>query len=182
MAQEKEVQSSYSLTEVRESPEGKAELDYANIIQPGFLLPHFVLPDAFGKEFVLKQHIGQHNIILTFLHRLDCPCTRPLLSQLKQHYPEILAHNGILAAVSIDHPRLLVPAIREMRIEFPLLYDAQQTAIRLYTVRDRDSVRKEPHPAIFLADTLGVIRHKDISLGHAEQLSIPSLLNALKEV
>jgi peroxiredoxin len=104
------------------------------------------------------------------------------LSQLKQHYHEILAHNGILAAIIIDHPRRLVPAIRQMQIEFPLLYDAQQTALRLYTVIDRDSVRIEPHPAIFLADTLGVIRHKDISLSHTDQLSFVSFLKALKEI
>ena len=182
MAQEKEIQSSYYLTEVKTDPLGKGGVDYANIIQLGFLLPHITLPDAFGKEFTLKQQIGRHNLILAFLHRLDCSCTRPFLEKLKQHLGEIQAHDGQLVAVSIDHPRILVNLIRQMQIEFPVLYDAERTAIRLYTVIDRDSVRQEPHPAFFLADTLGVIRHKDISLEHADRLSIPALLNTLKEI
>jgi peroxiredoxin len=182
MAQENEIQSSYYLTEVKSDPLGKGGVDYANIIQLGFMLPHFTLPDAFGKEFSLKQQIGRHNLILTFLHRLDCSCSRPFLEKLKQHLGEIQAHNGQLVAISIDHPRILVNLIRQMQIEFPILYDAERTAIRLYTVIDRDSVRQEPHPAIFMADTLGVIRHKDISLGHADKLSIPALLDNLKEI
>ena len=182
MAQEKEIQSSYYLTEVKSDPLGKGEVDYANIIQLGFLFPHFTLPDAFGKEFSLKQQLGRHNLILTFLHRIDCSCTKPFLENLKQHLGEIQAHNGQLVAISIDHPRILVNLIRQMQLEFPILYDAEQMAIRLYTVIDRDSVRQEPHPANFLADTLGVIRHKDISLGHADKLAISALLENLKEI
>ncbi len=182
MAQEKETQSSYFLTEVKPDPLGKGGVDYANIIQLGFMLPHFTLPDAFGKELLLEQLIGRHNLILTFLHRIDCSCTKPFLEKSKQHLGEIQAHNGQLVAISIDHPRILVNCIREMQIEFPILYDAEQMAVRLYTVIDRDSVRQEPHPAIFLADTLGVIRHKDISLGHADKLSISALLDNLKEI
>src|SRR3990172_2576690 len=121
MAQEKEIQSSYFLTEVKEERSGQGEVDYANIIQLGFLLPHFILPDAFGKEFVLKQLIGRYNLILTFLHRLDCACTKPFLAKLKQNHGEIQAHNGKLIAVSIDHPRILVNLIRQMQIEFPIL-------------------------------------------------------------
>lgn len=182
MSQEKEVQSSYFLTEVREDPAGKGGVDYANIIQLGFLLPHFVLPDAFGKDFVLKQQIGQHNIILTFLHRADCSCTQPFLKSLQKSLPEIQAHNGLLAAVSIDHPKILTNLIRELQIEYPILYDPDQTAIRLYTVIDRDSVRQEPHPAFFSADLEGVIRHKEISLAHADALSLPALLERLREI
>src|SRR4030067_1791617 len=145
MAQEKEIQSSYYLTEVKTDPLGKGGVDYANIIQLGFLLPHIPLPDAVGKEFTLKQQIGRHNLILPFRHRLDCSCTRPFLEKLKQHLGEIQAHDGQLVAVSIDHPRILVNLIRQMQIEFPVLYDAERTAIRLYTVIDRDSVRQEPN-------------------------------------
>jgi len=182
MAQEKEIQSSYFLTEVKRDPKGKGEVDYVNIIQLGFLLPHFTLSDAFGKEFSLKRQMGTHNLILTFLHRRDCFCTGPFLKTLQAYHPEIQAHNGQLIAVSIDHPRLLVNAIRELQLEFPVLHDPQQTAIRLYTVFDRDSARQEPHPSFFLADSEGVIRHKEVSLAHADKLSVPVLLQQLKDL
>src|SRR3989304_4585353 len=100
MAQEKEIQSSYFLTEVKADPLGRGEVDYVNIIQPGFLLPHFTIPDAFGKEFSLKKQIGKHHIILAFLHRVDCPCTRPLLETLQQELGEIQARHGLLIAVT----------------------------------------------------------------------------------
>jgi peroxiredoxin len=182
MAQEKEIQSSYFLTEVKQDPQGKGEVDYVNIIQLGFLLPHFTLWDAFGKEYSLKKQIGTHNLIIAFLHHLDCACTGPFLKTLKEHLPMIQAHHGHLITISIDHPRLLAKAVRELQLEFPVLHDSQQTAIRLYAVLDRDAVRQEPHPALFLADTEGVIRHKEISLAHADKLSFPVLLQQLKDL
>lgn len=182
MAQEKEIQSSYFLTEVKEDPFGKGKVDYANIIQLGFLLPHFTLSDAFGKEFRLKEQIGKHHLILTFLHRTDCFCTKPFLKTLQKHYDQIRAHGGSLIAVSMDHPKILSSLIREMQLEFPILCDPDHSAIRLYTVFDRDSTRKEPHPAFFLADGEGVIRHKEVSLGHADKLSLPAVLERLKEI
>src|SRR3989304_1631153 len=182
MAQEKEIQSSYFLTEVKADPLGRGGEDYVNMVQPGFIKKHFTIPDAFGKEFSLKKQIGKHHIILAFLHRVDCPCTRPLLETLQQELGEIQARHGLLIAVTVDYPRILTKLIREMHLEFPLLFDAQQTAIRLYTVFHRSSVRQEPHPALFLADREGVIRHKEVSLEHADKLSLGVLLERLKEI
>lgn len=180
MAQEKEIQSSYFLTDVKEELLGKGEVDYVNVLQLGFLLPHFTLSDFAGREFSLKDQIGKHHIILAFLHRADCSCTKPFLEALQKNLTEIKVHNGLLVGIGVDHPIILSGLVKSLGLEFPLLYDPEQTAIRLYTVFDRHSVRKEPHPALFLADTEGVIRHKEVSLSHADELSPVPLLSQLK--
>jgi peroxiredoxin len=182
MAQEKEVQSSYHLTEVKTDPLGQGRVDYLNIIQPGFLLPHFTLPDGFGKDFVLKQYIGRHHIIIAFVQRADHPGTRPFLKLLQEKLPEIQSHNGLLTAISVDHPKIVAGLVQELRLEFPLLTDVNQTAVRLYAVIDRRSVRQEPHPALFLADLQGVIRYKQVGLEGTNQLSFSPLLLRLREI
>ncbi|MCI0532035.1 MAG: peroxiredoxin family protein, partial [candidate division Zixibacteria bacterium] len=95
---------------------------------------------------------------------------------------EMKSYNATVAAVSVEHPRLISDFASRLKLEFPVLSDRDQDVIRLYTVFDRDLARGQPHPAIYLADLQGVIRQKQISLQHADKLSFPSLLERLKEI
>lgn len=182
MEQEKEVQSSYHLTEVNPPETGQGPVDYVNIIQEGFLLPHFSLSDSSGNKFVLKDLIGTKNIILVFLHRSDCFCTAFFLEELQANLAEMKSYNAVAAAVSVEHPKLISKFASRLKLEFPVLCDRDQTAVRLYAVFDRDPVRGEAHPAIYLADLQGVIKQKQVSLQHADKLSLPALLERLKEI
>ncbi|MCI0531426.1 MAG: redoxin domain-containing protein, partial [candidate division Zixibacteria bacterium] len=107
MEQEKEVQSSYHLTEINPPETGQGPVDYVNIIQEGFLLPHFSLLDSSGNRFVLKDLIGKKNIVFVFLHRFDCFCTAFFLEELQANLAEMKSYNATVAAVSVEHPRLI---------------------------------------------------------------------------
>jgi len=115
--------------------------------------PHFVLPDAGGKAFDLKQQNGKV-VLLSFWASYCKPCIAemPLLDNLWVTYSD----SGLMVVgISIDtkHSQAKAKEItRQQKVNYPMLYDAGQKAMELYRVGGV--------PAFFLIDKRGNIRFR----------------------
>jgi peroxiredoxin len=114
--------------------------------------PQFILPDASGKAFDLKQQNGKV-VLLSFWASYCKPCIAemPLLENLWGTYRD----SGLMVAgISIDtkHSQAKAREIaRQQKVNYPVLYDAGQKAMELYRVGGV--------PASFLMDKRGNIRY-----------------------
>jgi peroxiredoxin len=87
-------------------------------------------------------------------------------------------------ALSIDEPVLSRALADELGLAFPLLCDPTSAVVDLYGVRNRLLGVKSgiPHPAVFLIDAGGIIRHGEVRHNYRRRVSPSRIFRWLDEL
>jgi peroxiredoxin/mono/diheme cytochrome c family protein len=120
----------------------------------GRRIPHFVLPDAAGKQVGLSDFKENQFLIVAFLGT-KCPVGNayiPVLLDLQKQYREkkvqiigINANPGETAETIAKH-------VKDFSIAFPILIDAEQSVLQLFGAKRT--------PEVFVLDDRGTIRYR----------------------
>ena len=117
----------------------------------------FILPNKEKTEHLLfKEHIGGKTVILNFFASYCLPCKEeiPEIQKLAANYKDVK-----LIFINIDEEKdfaKVEEVIREWNIEYPVLLDPYQVAIKQY------AKSKLAVPATFILDNKGKIRFEAI--------------------
>lgn len=159
----------------------EGRMDDVDRIRIGFMLPIFTLKDSGGQEVNIADFWGKKNIVLFFMDDYLCKECGKFLSELQSKLKEITAPEAVVLAISIDHPRLLNKLKQKLNLEFPLLYDQDSVATKLYGLSNSSSPKGAPHPTVFAADKERVISYKKVNLNHRFGFSVEEIIESLKK-
>ena len=151
---------------------------------PGQLAPDFTLPDLNGQPFTLSAFRGDGSTVLVFYRGHWCPFCRKQLARLQANLAGFRQRGARLAALSIDEPVLSRALADELGLEFPLLCDTASAVIDLYGVRNRLLGVKSgiPHPAVFVIDAGGTVRHSEVRHNYRRRVSPSRIFRWLDEL
>lgn len=94
--------------------------------------PSFRLKSSRGEPVALADYRGRRNLVLLFLHRLDCPGCHAALQNLAKHRLEYQEHEAqVLVVVPTPMAELTVVETTEAH-PFPLLADQEGVTRRAY--------------------------------------------------
>ncbi|OGC75894.1 MAG: hypothetical protein A2145_07185 [candidate division Zixibacteria bacterium RBG_16_40_9] len=157
-------------------------MDDVDRIRIGFMLPNFTLKDSNGKEVKLGEFWGKKNTVLFFLDDYLCKECHSFLSELQNKLAALAALDAVVLAISIDHPRFISKLKQKLHLEFPLLYDQNSVATKLYGLLNTSSPKGAPHPTVFVADKERVIRYKKVNMDHKNNLAVEEIIESLKKL
>jgi peroxiredoxin len=126
----------------------------AKMIQPGFKVPSFTLPDINGKEVSLSDQRGK--VVLVNVWATWCPPCRREMPSMQRLYEKFKGKNFEILAVSIDSEgrEAVEPFMRKMNLTFPALLDPGETIRSLYGITGV--------PESFIIDQQGILVEKII--------------------
>jgi peroxiredoxin len=126
----------------------------AKMIQPGFKVPSFTLPDINGKEVSLSDQRGK--VVLLNVWATWCPPCRREMPSMQRLYEKFKGKNFEILAVSIDSEgrEAVEPFMRKMNLTFPALLDPGETIRSLYGITGV--------PESFIIDQQGILVEKII--------------------
>ena len=205
----RQVLASYALPAgvVETMADAMARLD-ANRVAPGIAVgeraPEFRLPNLRGDETSLGDLLAKGPVVLTFFRGEWCPVCNLQLAALQRALPEIRKLGATLAAVSpqfIDHAADLA---RKHEIEFEILSDVTQSAIRDYRLQflmpkevreiytgifaldiseqNGDGSWKLPVPGTFVLDGEGVVRVRHVTADFTRRMEPDDVVAALESL
>lgn len=96
--------------------------------------PDFTLPDQNGRPITLSNIYSSQSVLLVFYRGLWCPVCSSELRGLAGIDEDLKKAGVRLLAVSVDAPQKSLLAAARFDFKFPLLSDADHTAIREYGV------------------------------------------------
>jgi len=108
--------------------------------QPGSIgrkIPNFVLPLPNDKKASLSDFNESKSLVFVFLST-NCPVSNayiPTLNELSQKYKKTEVQFIGVYANSGDNKDLINNHVREFKINFPVVYDAEQITLRLFGTR-----------------------------------------------
>ena len=148
--------------------------------------PDFILPTASGTTFHLADHLGMAVIVVVFIRGHWCPYCRRYLCKLQQRAFDIEHAGGKLVVISPEPAFQSARLIEELGLPFPVLSDVDGHAIAAidrYGTRNSFSQVKSllPHPAVFVVDLDGMIRHRSIDRNYKKRTTVRTILAAIEE-
>lgn len=96
--------------------------------------PDFELPDATGKLVKLSDLLRDGPVVVSFYRGEWCPYCNMELRALQSALPEIRAFGASLVAISPQSPDHSLSATEKNELEFSVLSDRNEDAIRSYRV------------------------------------------------
>ncbi len=168
--------------------------------QAGDSIPDVVLRTAEGEDFDLAEAVAGQRTLLLFYRGGWCPFCSVQLSELAKVEADLRERGIQILAVSPDRPEKLRESRDNGDFEYRLLSDSDMTAARAFGIAyevDPDLVETYtenhgidleaasgqthhmlPHPAVYLVDADGVIRHAHVNPDYRDRLSGEELLQA----
>lgn len=137
-------------------------------------LPDFRLQTIDGDRFVLSDHVGRDVIVLSFWATWCKPCLAEL-PHLSEMYDELNRDGLVVVAVSMDEPNTqseVAPTARRLRLQMPVVIDAEQRAVRLYN-KGRDA------PLTVVIDRSGNIVQSQAGYHPGDEAKLKTKLEAL---
>ena len=174
-------------------------------VAPGIALgekaPDFRLPNSRGKEVSLYERLAHGPVVLSFYRGAWCPFCSLELRALQEALPEIRAAGARLMAVSPQTADRALSLVEEHGLEFDLLSDATQKAIREYRLQfavpreieeiyrgvfgldvgreNADGSWNLPVPATFVIDPSGTVRARHVAMDYTTRMEPDEILAAL---
>jgi peroxiredoxin len=84
------------------------------------------------------------------------------LADYREHYDEIRAAGGSVAAISVDPPEKSEAVRQELRLPFPILCDTQRRVVQqwdIYNAREKGGIAK---PAVFIINRDRSVRYRSV--------------------
>ncbi len=149
----------------------------------GARVPDCMLLDVEGRELSLAQLYRQRPLVLVFYRGHWCPYCRRQLQRLQDFRSRLGEMGADVAAVAVDPPELARRLASELGLEFPLLSDVEGRAIDAFGVRNsllgmRSGI---PHPSVFIIDTDGVVKFREVRRNYKRRVSPGRLLRAIAD-
>jgi peroxiredoxin len=188
---------SASLNEVRTS-------GVAPGLAVGERAPVFALPDARGNEVSLADRLASGPVVLVFYRGEWCPYCNTYLRALQAVLPDIRKKGASLIAVSPQSPDHSLSMADKAELEFDVLSDATQQAIREYRLQfelpdDLQAVHRDvfeldlrlqnadgswnlPVPATFVINRQGTVVSADVGVDYRRRMEPSDLLAALDRI
>jgi peroxiredoxin len=148
--------------------------------------PDFTLPKYGGGTVTLSELRGR-NVVLVFYRGYWCPYCITQLRELRDLLDPELKKNTDLLVLSVDgeaQTRMSVTRIaREdgRQPDYAFLMDTDNAVIARYGVLNPDGSRRGiPHPAVYVIDTAGTVRWKDIQTDYKIRPPNEQILAALR--
>ena len=130
--------------------------------------PDFSLPDQDGQTRTLAELRGDQPLLLFYYRGAFCPTSHKQLTDYADIYSRFKPLGANLVAVSVDAPETSRQLAAELKVQFPLLSDAEfQLASDYGVYKSDDEEGPQPHgePAIFIIDSDGKIAYSQIQTG-----------------
>jgi peroxiredoxin len=117
------------------------------MIEPGQTAPDAEVVRADDSTVAISSFWQTRHLIVTFLRHFGCSFCRAFITQLRAAYPEIVARNGAVVAISQGLPAQADYFVRAFTIPFPVLADPGRQAYRAYGL-DEAPLAEVLNPAV----------------------------------
>jgi len=133
-------------------------------VEVGSNAPDFTLPNQDREPVTLSAERGRNVVLAFFPAAFTSVCTKELCT-FRDALGELNDANATVFGISADTPFSLKEFAAQQRLNFPLLSDFNRTAINAYDVANPDmgGLKGIAKRAVFVIDTAGVVRHKEIT-------------------
>lgn len=161
------------------------------VLKFGDRMPAFTLPDENGTFIQSSEWLEKGPLVITFYRGVWCPYCNADLSNLKHVQPDVEAAGAVLAAISPEKAEHSQAVIKQHKLPFPILTDAENKTAAAFGLRFavpeklkllyRDTFKIDlefysgdpswtlPMPARFLVDTGGIIRYAESSPDYTQR-------------
>lgn len=134
-------------------------------LQVGDKMPLFVLPDQDGKDFNIKDLVGEQNLVVYFYPKDDTPgCTKEACA-FRDQFEEFSDLNAVVIGISGDSPESHKEFREKHNLPFTLLSDEKDKVHDLFGVKSG----LIPGRVTFVVDKQGVIQYTFDSMMNATQ-------------
>ena len=133
-------------------------------VEVGSKAPDFTLPNQDREPVTLSAERGRNVVLAFFPAAFTSVCTKELCT-FRDALAELNDANATVFGISADTPFSLKEFAAQQRLNFPLLSDFNRTAINAYDVANPDmgGLKGIAKRAVFVIDTAGVVRYKEIT-------------------
>jgi peroxiredoxin len=174
---------------------------FAPGIKVGEKAPGFRLPDSLGREVSLKQRLKEGPVVLSFYRGEWCPFCNLELKALQDDLPRIKKAGASLIAISPQTSDNALSLREKLSLEFDLLSDETQKAIREYKLQfevpselkgiyagvfgldvaneNADGSWNLPVPATFVLDRGGIVHARHVSMNYMVRMEPDAVIDAL---
>lgn len=175
-----------------------ANASQAKGLSKGDIAPDFTLLNALGEKVSLSEALKSGIVIIKFYRGEWCPICNLDLREIQSHLPQIKSFGATLLAISPQRPDDALTATQKNELEFEVLSDADQEAIKAYnlqfdpgedyhrrrdlTVLNGDGLKTLPVPATFIVNTNQIIEAAHVEANYTERMGPLEIINVLKEL
>lgn len=106
----------------------------ANAVNEGDTAPEFVLPDAVGRSFSLREQLEEGPVVLVWYRGGWCPYCNLTLAAYQERLDEIEAAGATLVAISPEVPDKSLDTKQKNELSFPVLSDVNNAVAKRYGV------------------------------------------------
>jgi len=133
-------------------------------VEVGSKAPDFTLPNQDREPVTLSAQRGKHVVLAFFPAAFTGVCTKELCT-FRDSLAQLNEANATVFGISADTPFALKEFANQQRLNFPLLSDFNRTAIEAYGVANPDmgGLKGISKRAVFVVDSAGLVRHKEIT-------------------
>jgi len=141
---------------------------------------NFILQNNDDSPLDLYQYQGDKNLLLIFFRGAWCNVCKKQLIDVSRIMEELAAQRIKVLAISSD-TKLKSSLLRTfLRLNFPVLSDADLAVIRAFGLETEDNGQSISKPAIFLVAPNHEIVYSYIGERHDDRLSAEEILNNVK--
>ena len=146
--------------------------------------PPFELPTQKGELRSLAQLLAKGPVLLAFHRGTWCPNCRRRLSELAERLPAYAAKGVQIVPVLAQSPEAVRRYIEETGLPFDILIDESRSVLKAYGVWHAVGLVSwnTAHPALFLIDRTGKIRHSFVGDKQTEFPSAAEIDGALNRM
>lgn len=151
-------------------------------VNVGSVAPDFTLPSVGGvtrkerSEITLSAYRGKTHVLLAFYPADFSPVCTTEMESFAKDWVEFRTLGCEILGISSDPIEKHQAFAEKLRLEFPLLSDADKSVSRLYEVDSLLGTRR----AYFIVDLEGIIRYKHVELLPITRRETPELLQTLR--
>lgn len=173
-----------------------------NFLQPGDQAPNFILPNALGQKFELKEMVREGKVIVCFIRGGWCPYCYLDLRSIQKKFDKIRSMGANVIAISPERPdyclntmernglkfEVLSDKANKAGIDYKLVYKSDNDADLLCELGLNEAVTRGdisyelPVPATFIIDEWMTIRYAFAKPDYRTRLDPDELLYKLSQI
>ncbi len=100
----------------------------------GSPVPDFVLSEAWGAQFWLKEALEKGPVIVVFYRGTWCPFCQVTMAYWQEQLPKLQTRGVQLVAISPQYPEATGEIVKKLGLEFPVLCDPGNRVAHKYAV------------------------------------------------
>lgn len=152
-------------------------------VDVGSTAPEFTLPNQDRESVTLSAQRGRPVVVAFFPAAFTSVCTAELC-RFRDSLSELNAARAVVFGVSVDHPASLKEFATQQKLNFDLLSDFNREAVKAFEVAntDRNGFRDIARRAVFVLDSEGVVRHREVTEHPGLEPDYEAVLSTLRRL